>query len=59
MSDPTNAHEARMAIKKLIRLCQEDFPNFDFVGEVDEVDILIEALIHPELFEVAVRSREV
>lgn len=58
MPDPTDALSVRMEIKRLLRLAQEDFPNFDFVGPVDEVDIGIEALIHPELYEAMYRLRK-
>jgi hypothetical protein len=53
-----DAHEIRMRIKALIEEARDEFPEFDFVGEIDETDVLIEALIHPERFEVMIRTKE-
>ena len=50
-------HGIRVAIKALIFKARREFPEFEFVGEVDETDVVIEALIHPETFEVMVRTR--
>lgn len=47
----------RMEVKRLIRITREKYPDFEFLGEVDEVDTTIEALIHPETFELMVRAK--
>lgn len=52
-----DAHEIRMEIKRLIDEARKEHAPFEFVGEVDETDILIEALIHPDKFEVNIRLR--
>lgn len=53
-----NAQEIRWEIKAAILQARNEFPEFDFLGEVDELDVVIEALIHPERFEVMVRTKE-
>lgn len=50
-----DAQEIRMGIKNLILEARKNYPDFEFLGEVDELDVLIEAAIHPEKFEVAIR----
>lgn len=52
-----DALEIRTTIKALIVQAQTECPEFDFVGEVDELDVTIEALIHPEEFEILVRPK--
>jgi hypothetical protein len=44
-----------MEIKRLVGVARAEFPDFDFVGDVDELDVFIEAMIRPDLFEAAVR----
>jgi hypothetical protein len=51
------AHEVRMEIKRLLQVARVECPEFDFLGEVSEEDVIIEALIHPETFEISVRNR--
>jgi len=53
----TDALEVRMVIKSLIREAREHHGDFDFQGDVDEEDVAIEALIHPETLEILVRPR--
>lgn len=52
-----DALEIRMAIKELIKEARLNHPDFEFLGEVDELDVVIEALIKPEVYEIAVRLR--
>lgn len=52
-----DALEIRMGIKALIAAARKDYPDFEFVGDVDEEDVAIEALIHPERFEILVRPK--
>ena len=52
-----DAHEIRMRIKALIQEARDEYPSFDFVGEVDELDMIIEATIRDDLFEVSIRNR--
>jgi hypothetical protein len=52
-----DAHEIRMEIKRLIAEARKEYPDFEPIGTIDEDDALIEALIHPELFEVKIRIK--
>ena len=51
-----DAHEIRMQIKALIAEARKDYSEFTPVGDIDETDVLIEALIHPSKFEIAIRA---
>ena len=48
----------RMEIKALIQEARKNYPDFNVLGTVDEEDVVIEALIHPELFDLKVRLKE-
>jgi hypothetical protein len=56
MTFGSDASAVRTHIKRLIGWAQEFYPEFEFVGEVDTVDVIIEALIHPETFDIMVRK---
>lgn len=53
-----DAHEIRMGIKALIEVARKEHPDFEFLGEVDELDVTIEALIHPERYEIKIRLKD-
>lgn len=53
-----DALEIRMEVKRLLREAREQHPDFEFIGDVDNEDIVIEALLHPERFEITVRIRD-
>jgi hypothetical protein len=53
-----DAHAIRMRIKSLIEEARDEYPNYDFVyADVDETDVVIEALIHLDKFEIQVKAR--
>jgi hypothetical protein len=51
--------EIRTTIKSLVLQARDEFPDHEFIGQVDELDVVIEALIHPEGFEIFVRPKQV
>jgi len=53
-----DALSIRMEIKALIQEARKNYPDFNVLGTVDEEDVVIEALIHPELFDLKVRLKE-
>lgn len=48
----------RMEIKRLLKEAREKYPTFEFIGEVDEDDVAIEALIRTDLYETMIRLKE-
>lgn len=51
-----DAATPRQVIKGMVRWARDEHPGLDFVGQIDQEDIIIEALIHPELFEVQIKA---